>query len=191
MQLRSNRDDLNIYLPSNDLVGIVVSNKQSLHQQRGWNAFLCLNELLSSRGLNIFPLPVGIHRDSIKLSVTFAFELVNNTEIVRFDQIISPSLATYLRKIPMVIHTWCKQLCNAYQSLLRCSTGSLMKPIDVMSDIFIRDTGLLLIGNVSFDSILPKNKLRYKYELLSMICDMLSNALCTSRVVKVALQYLR
>lgn len=204
MQLRANRDDLNIYLTGNELIGVIISNKQPLHQERGWNAYQCLNELISNnnsknssskssiQGFNIFPLPVGIYRDPIKLSITFAYELINKHEIIRFHEILmNPMLSIYLRQNPIIIQSWCQQLYKIYHKLLLCSTGSLMKPINILSDVSIRDSGLLLISNISFDTILPKYKTYYKIEILSMICYLLSSALCVSRIVKTSLQYLR
>ena len=219
MQLRANRDDLNIYLTGNEVIGVVISNKQSLHQERGWNTFQCLNELISTnsnrsgsnsssssssngssssssnssiQGFNIFPLPIGIYRDPIKLSITFAYELINKHEIIQFHEIIiNPILSIYLRQKPIIIQIWCQQLYNIYHKLLLCTTGSLMKPINIISDINIRDNGLLLFSNISFDNILPKNKIYYKNEILFMICDLLSSVLCISRIVKTSLHYLR
>jgi len=183
MQLRANRDDLNIYLSGNELLGIIISNKQSFHQERGWNAFLCLNELLSNQGLNIFPLPIGIYRDPIKLSIIFVFEYINKINIIQFYSLINSILIINLRKKPIIILTWCKQLYNMYHSLLLCTTGSLMRTINIIDDIFIRENGLLLFHNISFDTILPKNKKLYKSELLFMICNILSSALCISRII--------
>lgn len=191
MQLRASRDDLNVYLSHSELLGVVIPPKQSIHQERGWNTYLCLNELLSSRGLNLFPLPIGIYRDPSRLSVTFAYECIHSSEIVRFNSIVSPTLATFLRKHPIIVRTWCMQLCSAYQALLHCNTGSLMKPINILTDVFVKDSGLLLIGNVCFDSTLPRSKPKYRQELLSMICRLLSTALCVSRSVMISLQYLR
>ena len=104
---------------------------------------------------------------------------------------MNPMLSIYLRQNPIIIQSWCQQLYKIYHKLLLCSTGSLMKPINILSDVSIRDSGLLLISNISFDTILPKNKTYYKIEILSMICYLLSSALCVSRIVKTSLQYLR
>lgn len=189
MQIRSERNDLNMYMSGDDILGVVISNKQSIHQERAWCAYLCLNELLSSHGVNLFPLPIGIHRDPLTLSVTYAFESVVRTTI-RLGSLFGPILSTYLRKIPIVIHTWCKQFAHAYKSLQACTGGSLMKAINIEKDVYVKDNGLLIIGNTAFDTVLPKNKLHYKLNFLRTVCDILSHALCISRNEVITLEYL-
>lgn len=178
MQLRSERQDLNEYMSTDELIGVVVSNKQSVHQERGWNAYLALHELLSSKGLNLFPLPVGVHREVSNLSTTFAFE--SAAGCASLVSLLGPALSTYLRRIPHVVHRWCAQLAEAHRALLRCS-GSLMKPIRVDSDVFIRDNGHLLIGNVAFDASPPGNRAGYGAMFLRSCCEILQRVLCLSR----------
>mmetsp|Transcript_12971 Transcript_12971/g.21574 ORF Transcript_12971/g.21574 Transcript_12971/m.21574 type:complete len:530 (-) Transcript_12971:1658-3247(-) len=190
MQLRTDRQDINVYMTTDEIIGLVVSNKQSVHQERGWNAYLCLNELLSSHGANIFPLPVGIHREPTSLATTFAFESAAGCEPL--PHLLGPALGTYLRRMPVVAHAWCAQFAAAHASLLRCTSGSLMKPINFDSDIYVRENGLLLIGNVAFDAVNPAQKLggklEYSTDFLQVSCDTLAKVLCLSRTEHVFLQ---
>jgi hypothetical protein len=189
MQLRSDRHDLNVYMTTDELMGVVVSNKQAIHQERAWSAYLSTNELLSSQGLNIFPLPVGILRESANLATTFVFESAAGAELLCGLQ--GPALSTYLRRMPLVPHRWCAQLAAAYHALLGCS-GSLMKPIEFEKDVYIRENGLLLIGHVVFDSVAPRSKpaaqfQHYAHSFLRLACDVLEKCLCLSRQEPVAL----
>lgn len=178
MQLRTERNDLNAYMVTDELLGVAVSNKQSIHQERGWAAYLCLNELLSSQGLNIFPLPVGVHRDPVNLSTTFAFESAAGAVSLR--RLRGPALSTYLRHIPVVVHRWCAQFAAAHVALQACS-GSLARPISLDSGVFVRDNGLLLIGSVAFDSSPPRDRAAYLREFLTVACAVLQSSLCLSR----------
>lgn len=178
MQLRTERNDLNAYMTTDELLGVVVSNKQAIHQERGWAAYLCLNELLSSQGLNIFPLPVGVHRDPVNLSTTFAFESAAGCVTLR--QLQGPALSTYLRRIPVVAHRWCAQFAAAHSALQACS-GSLARPIQLDSDVFVRENGLLLIGSVAFDSSPPVDRESYSRAFMKLACSALQSSLCLSR----------
>jgi hypothetical protein len=184
LQLRTDRQDLNAYMDTDEVIGVVVSNKQCVHQERGWNAYLVLHELLSANGLSLFPLPVGVHREPTNLSTTFAFE--SAAGCVGLRSLLGPALSTYLRRIPHVVHRWCAQLSEAHKSLLHCS-GSLMKPVRVHSDVFVRENGHLLIGNVAFDNTVPGNKAGYEVGFLRVCCELLQQTLCLSREEAVVL----
>eukprot|EP01032_Pedospumella_encystans_P019265 gene19265-21907_t len=196
MQLRSDRGDLNAYMSTDELFGVAVASKQALfgvavaskqavHQERGWNAYQCLTELLASRGLNIFPLPIGVQRDPASLAAIFAFEATPGAVLLCGLQ--GPTLSTYLRRVPVVVHYWCAQLAAAHRNLLTCS-GSLMKPLRTKKDVFLRDNGLLLLGNVAFDATPPSGKPQQSTSFLQMACDVLQSSLCLSRREAVQMQ---
>jgi hypothetical protein len=185
MQLRTDRQDLNVYMGTDELIGLSVSSRQPVHQERGWVAYQCLNELLSSHGLNLFPLPVGVHREASNLATIFAFE--SAADCVPLSSLYGPALSTYLRRTPQVMHRWCAQLSRTYRSLLACS-GSLMKSIRVDSDVFVRENGHLLVGNVAFEAVRPALKGGYGRGLLSVYCELLARTLCVSRTESVQLR---
>jgi hypothetical protein len=142
MQLRTDRHDLNVYMTTDQLLGVVVSREQSVHQERAWNAYLNLTELLSSRGDNLFPLPIGVNRNPATLSTTFAFESASGSRSIL--GLVGPALGTYLRRNPTVVHQWTNQLAAAASALSLCS-GCLSKPIS-LKEVFVRENGQLLIG---------------------------------------------
>jgi hypothetical protein len=185
MQLRTDRQDLNVYMGTDELIGLSVSSRQPVHQERGWVAYQCLNELLNSHGLNLFPLPVGVHREASNLATIFAFESAAGS--VPLSSLFGPALSTYLRRTPQVVHRWCAQLSRTYHSLLACS-GSLMKSIRVDSDVFVRENGHLLVGNVAFEAVRPALKTGYGKGLLSVYCELLQRTLCVSRTESVQLR---
>jgi hypothetical protein len=185
MQLRTDRQDLNVYMGTDELIGLSVSSRQPVHQERGWVAYQCLNELLSSHGLNLFPLPVGVHREASNLATIFAFE--SAAGCVPLSSLYGPALSTYLRRTPQVMLKWCAQLSRTYRSLLACS-GSLMKSIRVDSDVFVRENGHLLVGNVAFEAVRPGLKAGYGRGLLSVYCELLARTLCVSRTENVQLR---
>eukprot|EP01032_Pedospumella_encystans_P006069 gene6069-7262_t len=165
-------------MSTDELFGVAVASKQAVHQERGWNAYQCLTELLASRGLNIFPLPIGVQRDPASLAAIFAFEATPGAVLLCGLQ--GPTLSTYLRRVPVVVHHWCAQLAAAHRNLLTCS-GSLMKPLRTKKDVFLRDNGLLLLGNVAFDATPPSGKPQQSTTFLQMACDVLQSSLCLSR----------
>ena len=185
MQTKTERNDLNFYMSTNELVGVKVSNKQPIHQEHAWNAYLCLNELLSCKSLNLFPLPVGVLRDTTNLSITFAFECAMNAKPL--SRLLGPVLSTYLRRLPHVVHRWCAQLAQAHWALQNCS-GTLSKPIRVNSDVFVRDNGQLQVGNIGFDAAPPSSYQQgSSRNFLRSCCEILKQGLCLSRTEKVEL----
>lgn len=165
-------------MSTTSLCGVEVMNKLAVHQERAWNAYLVLNELVVTQSLNMFPLPVGAHRHSTHLSVVLAFEEVT---VKRFEKLQGAALSTYLRKYPIIVQVWCSQLSIALRTLMSCAVGSLMRPLKVNRDFFVRNNGLLIVGNTAFDGTLPHYKPNYELEFLWVACNLLSAALCVSR----------
>lgn len=63
-----------------------------------------------------------------------------------------------------------------------------MKPLQTKRDVFVRDNGLLLLGNVAFDATPPSGKPQQSATFLQMACDVLQSSLCLSRKETVQMQ---
>jgi len=148
---------------SSVVCGLRVSAKQSTHQTRGWEAFHVLTNLVSARTLNVFPVPLSASIEASG-SVLFAFDFpercrslgslmgVAGSSSIRSNDVFAPgALATYLRKHPAVVSTWCMQLGATYRAITRAQAAGLFAvPIDINKDVYVKDNGMLLVGNCSF-----------------------------------------
>lgn len=114
------------HLSSTLIRGVRVSSHQPLQQERAWNTYIGLQEMICTGRLNMFPTPVGATRDSSDMSSVFALERVTCT---RFDSHLSASLSTALRRHPRVLEVWCLQLSSAFRALSCCQSCRLSKPI--------------------------------------------------------------
>jgi len=116
-----------------------------------------------------------------------AFELPNCRPLT---PLLSPALATFLRRYPSVVLTWCAQLGSAVRNLLNCTSGRLVR-MPTVADCFIKDNGQLVLGNVSFESM-PENDengmcSHQSNDISTFVAEVLSTAMSLSRTHQVIL----
>ena len=150
------------------IVGVKVTTKQPSLLARTWISHHSLHEIASARdqSMQLFPLPYGIHRDAgagsltaaSAASVLCAFEMPNCRPLTHM---LSPALATFMRRYPSVVLTWCAQLGVASANLLRCTSGCLVRP-PTLKDCFIKDNGQLLVGNMTFEAALEQDGVKHE-----------------------------
>ena len=137
------------------VIGVKAVTKQPSLLSRAWTSYQCLHEVLSiDRRLQLFAAPYGIQRDSgagtstSSSAIMCVFDMPNCRPL---SPLLGPALATFLRRYPSVILTWCAQLGSASRSLLSCSSGRLVR-LPTLFDCFVKDNGQLLVGNVAFEA---------------------------------------
>lgn len=155
------------------------------HQERAWASFQCLNELLYCDAMTIFPIPLGAGRGKAEGSLTMTFESPIGKPL---GQLLGIRLAKYLRLNPSVLSIWLSQLSIAMYALSQCS-GFLARKIapNMHTDVFVREDGRLLLGNMAFNCVQPSNPEATATEFLHFVCYFLSTVLCISRRERVAL----
>ena len=133
---------------------------------------------------NCFPVPITCTRENVVgNSITLmSFESVPRKKLYGLR---GPVLATFLRKYPSIVIAWCLQLSALIQSLRSCS-GKLLQALNPVRDVFIRENGLLLFGNVAFSSGCDGGEsVSDTHSLLKFSHSILSEALGVSRRVDI------
>ena len=155
------------------------------HQERAWASFQCLNELLYCDAMTIFPIPLGTGRGKAEGSLTMTFESPAGKPL---RKLLGIRLAKYLRLNPRVLSVWLSQLSIAMYALSKCS-GFLARKIahNIHTDVFVREDGRLLLGNMAFNCVQPANPETTTTEFLHFVCYFLSAVLCISRRERVTL----
>ena len=179
-----------------NVVSLRVSNKQATYQSKAFEALQFFYEVVTLKFYNIFPLPLGVTRDPATFTVAFSYEAPPCRAL---KAILGAPLATYARKHPTVPLSWAGQLIQSY--LLLKSSTQLMYRFDnlpTVDDLFVRESGLLLMGNLTVLPCTLSEKERFLRtaggdagRLLgygAFVHDMLAQILCLSRKVTVSLK---
>ena len=134
---------------TSSIVGIRVSSSQACFKVRGWTTYQCLHEILSlgPERLRLFPAPLGTVESEAHPGTTFIFTLPNCKPL---KPLLGAGLSTFMRKYPSVILTWCAQIGCASRSFENMVSGRMLR-LPTLSDVFVADSGQLLVGNVAFD----------------------------------------
>lgn len=174
-------------LGSQAVVGMRISSMQPVFTERAWNAFMCLNELAAINAVeNCFPVPINctMENNAGSSATVLVFESV---QCKALHDLRGPVLATFLRKYPSIVMAWCLQLFALIKSLKRCS-GKLLQAINPIKDVFVRENGLLLFGNVAFSGNCDRGEdFSDAPSLLTISHNILSEALGVSRRVDIEL----
>eukprot|EP01037_Dinobryon_pediforme_P018175 gene18175-18421_t len=103
-------------LSGNEIMGIIFEENSQSHirQEKAFNSFLCLNELLYCDSLSIFPVPISSSRGKTDRSLTMTFEIPQCRPLGR---LLGYSLAKCLRSKPGILSLWLSQLAIAMAAL--------------------------------------------------------------------------
>eukprot|EP01034_Spumella_vulgaris_P021309 gene21309-27339_t len=182
----STHRELPLFLSTTELIGVRVTSAQPSTQDLAWSTYRSLNDLLVCQSLAMFPLPVGAQRDGpLPGSTVFAFEALSARPL---SALLGPVMSTYLRKHPSVVLLWCGQLVSAYRALRDSCCGRLISGGN-LSDVCVRENGMLLLSNVAFsDSASDDGRKVAVDSFLDTAVHLLSSALCLSRCEEVVLR---
>ena len=182
------------------LIGMRIKPDQVTHTSRAWDAYHTLCGCVSAKNLNCFSVPLSVKVDKSGVTI-FAFEYPERARSMnsligsnigkspRFNIKYKPgALATFLRKYPLVLVTWAMQLGSCYRALVKSENiSNFAVPLDVSSSAWVRDNGMLVLGNAVYvckdqdlknDSIYDNNYVKFKQNILTQV-------LCLSRDIKV------
>lgn len=168
-------------LSGNEIMGIIFEENSQSHirQEKAFNSFLCLNELLYCDSLSIFPVPISSSRGKTDRSLTMTFEIPQCRPLGR---LLGYSLAKCLRSKPGILSLWLSQLAIAMAALAQCSGSLVKRNINIMEDVFVRADGRLLLGNLAFHcSRRIDEEKAFPLGFLRMISHLVATVLCVSR----------
>ena len=167
--------ELSVLQSSVPSITFKVSNKQALYQSRAWIVYQFLYEATRSKELNIFPVPIGVSRDTATLTTTFSFE---NPACDSLSSIQGPIMSQLLRSNHSVILQWGNQLGFAYETLQRSSSCLIQRL--TLQDAYIKKDGRLLLGSIAVSS--KPNGVNNSVERFSeFMFELLTSLLSTSR----------
>jgi hypothetical protein len=146
---KTSQNELLDLLGGSDVIGLRISPKQPVFLERAWDSFACLNEFAAvCKNHNVFSIPITsttTRENSMSGAILLTFE---NPRCQLLKSLRNPAFATYLCRYPAVPLSWCLQIASLVTAA-QLFSGRLLRPINTETDVFVRDNGLLLVGNVS------------------------------------------
>jgi hypothetical protein len=109
-----------------------------------------------------------------------------NSSCVRSSDVFAPgALAVFLRKHPNVVATWCMQMGATYRALARANAlHALAVPLDPRHDVYVKDNGMLLLGNCSFTAPTgAPSTVGTRSLFTDLMRNILTEVLCLSRSI--------
>jgi hypothetical protein len=172
------------------VVGIKLESKRGaqLSQSRAWTVYNFLCGASAACGSScIFPHPVGVNTERptgiAKLGddvpLIFAFECA---EMRPLSPILGMRLAVLLGQYPHVLLMWCRQLSAAIHHIE--STHISIVDALKLTDLFVRDDGLLCLGNIAVvEERDPDDSgpIKGKTDITNFAASILTSTLCLSR----------
>ena len=172
------------------VVGIKLESKRGaqLSQSRAWTVYNFLCGASAACGSScLFPHPVGVDKEKPpgiaklggEVPLIFAFECADMKPL---SPLLGMRLAILLRQFPHVVLMWCRQLSTAIQHIenAHINVVEAFNP----SDLFVRDDGLLCLGNIAIvEERNPdgSSAIKEKTDITNFVAAVLTSTLCLSR----------
>ena len=189
---------------SNTVIALRVSSNRPYHTSRAWDTYSTLHGFVSARHLNCFSLPISAKADSKSGTTTvFTYEYPQRARSMACylgsfnaknskrsgSHFAVGALAVFLRKYSSAVIAWCAQLGATYRAMVKAKCcNNFMTDIDLNTDVWIRDNGLVLIGNGLYlhnqqVACPEQGEVKYDNKFVDFMKNLLVHSLCLSRDV--------